>query len=180
MLEHLKTDRRRIEMTNQPIKYKFAFDRKGIEKVKEFVQTNFNAESIKFDIKEYKTTISFISDSKKELFKLHNFLLEIHEITGNRRKREVKKPKVSITLKGEVNKGFYFNYLLGSDFCQILKNSNIEFSVAKIKKNAFHYLDTCPIWIAEEDLRIVKDLIRKSIYGKNYHIVIINRNIIQE
>ncbi|MFA5749815.1 MAG: hypothetical protein WC895_01160 [Candidatus Shapirobacteria bacterium] len=164
----------------EPIKYKFAFDPKKIEKVEKFVQTNFNADSIKFEVRPDKTTISFVSGSKKETFKFHNFLLEIHEITGNKRKKEVKKPKVSITLKGEVNKGFYFNYLLGGEFCQILKDSAIEFSVAKIKKNAFHYLDTCPIWIAEEDLKKVKDSVKKSMYGKTYHIVIINRNIVQD
>lgn len=167
-------------MPSQPVKYKFSFDPKKIETVKKFIETNFKAELIKFDDKNYKTTISFITDSKKELFNLHNFLLEIHEITGNKKKREVKKPKICITLKGAVNRGFYFNYLLGEDLCQILKDSNIEFSVAKIKKGGFHYLDTCPIWITEEDLGHVKDIVKNSIYGKNYHIVIISRNVIQD
>ncbi len=164
----------------QLVKYKLAFDPKKIEEVKKFVETNFQANSINFDKKADRTTISFVTDSKKELFAIHNFLLETHEITGNRRKRDVKKPKICITLKGAVNRGFYFNYLLGGDFCQILKDSNIEFSVAKIKKNGFHYLDTCPIWITEEDLGIVKDIVKNSIYGKNYHVVIINRNVIED
>lgn len=172
-------------MTNSipgPIKYKFTFDPKMIDTVKEFVynNTNFNTDSIKFDIKADKTTISFITDSKKELFNLHNFLLEIHEITGNRKKREVKKPKISITLKGSVYKGFYFNYLLGEDFCKFLKDKGIEFSVSKIKKNSFHYLDTCPIWITEDDLNNVKQIIKESIYGKTYRVVVINYNIVAD
>jgi len=168
-------------MPSQPVKYKFAFDPKFSENIQDFIDKNFNLKnnSIKIENNKISATIKFATNSKKKLFKIHNFLLEIHGVTGNRKKREVKKPKISITLKGAVNKGFYFNYLLGSDLCQILKDSNIEFSVAKIKKNGFHYLDTCPIWITEEDLGIVKDIIKKSIYGKNYHVAIISRNVIE-
>jgi len=172
-------------MTNsipEKTRYKFTFDPKMIDRVQEFAsnKAKFNADSIKFEDKADKTTISFITDSKKELFNIHNFLLGIHEITGNRQKRDVQKPKISITLKGAVNKRFYFNYLLGEDFCKILKDKDIEFSVSKIKKNGFHYLDTCPIWITEDDLDNVKKIVKNSIYGKTFRVIIINFNILTD
>jgi len=162
-------------------KYKFTLDPKTVEKVKKFVyDTNFKANSIEIKDEVGKNTISFIPDSEKELFNLHNFLLEIHEITGNRKKREVAKPKIAITLKGQVHKGFYFNYLLGSLFCEILKKNGINFSVSRIKKNAFNYLDTSPIWITESDLEKIKEIIKKSIIGKSYHVKTINFNVLKE
>lgn len=169
-------------MTDLIPKYKFSFDPKLSEKVKDFVNKNFNLEanSVKIENNEISATIRFVTESKKELFNLHNFLLEIHEITGNRRKREVTKPKIAITLKGQVHKGFYFNYLLGSIFCEILKENGINFSVSRIKKNAFNYLDTSPIWITESDLEKIKEIIKKSIIGKSYHVKTINFNVLKD
>lgn len=169
-------------MTNfipEKIKYKFTFNPEKIDKVKEFVSNNanFNADSIKFEVKADKTTISFITNAEEELFKLHNFLLKIHEITGNKKEEEVEEPKIAITLKGAANKWAYFNYFLGQDFCKILKTKNIKFFVSGIKKNGFHYLDTCPIWVNEKDLDNVRKIVKESIYGKSFRIMIINLNI---
>jgi len=171
-------------MTNsipEKIKYKFTLDPKTVEKVKKFVyDTNFKANSIEIKDEVGKNTISFIPDSEKELFKLHNFLLKVHKITGNRKKKKIKEPKIAIMLKGKTNYKFFFNYLLGEDFCKILKENNIKFSVPKIIKNGFHYLDTCPIWITEKDLDNVKRIIKESIYGKTFRVTIINFNILEE
>ena len=170
-------------MTDLIPKYKFVFDPEMIEKVKKFVykKINFNTDPIKFEVKEDKTTISFVTNEEEKLFKLHHFLLKIHEITGNRKKEKIKKPIISITLKnGGVHKDAYFNYILGKDFCRILKDNSIKFSVSEIKKNGFHYLDTCPIWINEDDFINVKKILKESIYGKTFRVAVINFNVLKE
>ena len=169
-------------MTDLITKYKFSFNPKMAEKVEDFVNKNFNLEanSVKVENNKISATIRFVTDSKKELFRLHNFLLGIHNIKGNCKKRDVEKPKIAITLKGQVHKGFYFNYLLGNLFCETLKENEINFSVSRIKKNAFHYLDTSPIWITESDLEKIKEIIKKSIIGKTFRVAIINFNVLKE
>lgn len=162
-------------------KYKFAVDPSLTKEIEEFFKKNSGSENKLVEIKSnnISATIKFITDDEKELFKYHKLLLNLHQIKSSYLKSDINEPKIVVTIKGAVNRGFYYNYVLGNLFCQILNDKKIHFSIAKITKTAFHFLDTTPVWITESDYKKVVKIISNSPL-RMYHVEILYRDILAD
>jgi len=158
--------------------YKFMVDFRFKKEVEKFlIESNLKTE---FKCIKPPYVVKLDTENEKEVFKLHNFFIRLHQIDGNAYRKDILEPQVVVSLNFRVSsKIFYFDYSLGSLFCQILKEGNISFTPAKITINALRNLDTIPVWITEKDFSKVEKLISGSQLGHPY-LTKMYRNIFAE
>lgn len=132
-----------------------------------------------FKCNDARCTLLLNSNEWIKVMELHDFLLKVQGIQGNTEK--IEEPKVAVTLKGVIrHRGLYLNYLLGREFCNLLREKNIKFTIVPITIMAFNVLHTIPVWVGKEDLSKVKKALANSHLKRSYFLEEMERNILAE
>lgn len=159
--------------------YRFIVDHQLTQEIEKALKKN-NFSHVKQKKSEIYFSIKLSTEDENEALKLHYLLVDLHQIKDNGFVKADSKKNFAIYLNQLIStKGPYTDYILTAYFLNILKENNIEFSLAKFKTSALSNLDTLPIWINQKDLKKISSLINGGPIG-HPHILIDNFYVITD